>query len=215
MNNSERVNSHERIKSPKRVKRSILLFVFSALLVGLTLGIVSTGLAFKWVAESNSVKNGAWFHNPYVGSDEASGYTRALVSLVGFLGMTRQETVYFVARSDDEKNALSGSCTYSVKGFFTSDQARWWSITAYNAMTTKLLPNAQRRYSFNGDNVTLNDDGSFTLLLSSQAQLHPNWIPLEAGTAFDLTLRMYNPSQTVREGPHEIALPQIRKEACL
>ena len=204
-----------------KLKGHTLWFVLLALLLGIGLGVLSLGLALKSVTESSSIQNGAWLHNPYVGSDKASGYTRALVSVIGFLGMTREESIYFLARSDDEGASLSGACTYTVNGFFSADQARWWSITAYNAITSKLLANDQKRYSFNGDNITLNDDGSFTVFLSSQApdgpnqKQHLNWIPLQQGTPFDLTLRMYNPSQTVRDNPHSIVLPRISKEGCL
>lgn len=218
MPHSIKTTSQKQKINRTKLKGGALWFVLLALLLGIGLGVLSLGLALKSATESSSIHNGAWVHNPYVGSDKASGYTRALVSVIGFLGMTREESIYFLARSDDEGASLSGACTYTVTGFFSADQARWWSITAYNAISSKLLANDLKRYSFNGDNIALNENGSFTVFLSAQApetQQHVNWIPLKEGTPFDLLLRLYNPSETVRDNPNNLVLPRITKEGCL
>ena len=41
-----------------------------------------------------------------------------------------------------------------------------------------------------------------------------NWLPVKAGEAFDLTLRLYNPETEVYAEPEGIALPAITREAC-
>jgi hypothetical protein len=197
----------------RKQKGASAIFVLSALLVGTVLGVTSVGMAIKNIVEGSSIKNGAWHHNPYVGSEEASGYTRAAVALIGFLGMKREESIYFVARADDEGQGLVGNCSYRVEGAFNGEQARWWSITAYNAITSKLIPNDQKRYSFNGDNLALNEDGGFTLLLSAEEQ-EGNWIPIGQADVFDLTLRLYNTPESVRDNVEALALPTVTKEGC-
>lgn len=189
------------------------IYVLSALLLGLVLGVVSVGMAIKSVVEDSSIKNGVWLHNPYVGSEEASGYTRAAVAMIGFLGMKREESIYFIARTDDEGDVLSGTCSYVVQGKFTEEQARWWSITAYDALSSKLIENNQKRYSFNGDNIELNEDGSFTLIVSHVEQAG-NWIPVLADKQFDLTLRLYNAPEEVRNHVETLSLPTVFKEGC-
>lgn len=201
------------LKQIYKQKGASAIYILSALLVGLLLGVVSVGFAIKTVVEDSSIKNGAWLHNPYVGSEEASGYTRAAVAMIGFLGMKREESIYFIARNDDEGNALSGTCSYIVKGKFTKDEARWWSLTAYDAMTSKLIENNQNRYSYNGDDVQLNDDGSFTIVVSHIEQ-GGNWIPVQADKHFDLTLRLYNAPENVRDHVETLSLPTITREGC-
>ena len=197
----------------KESKGMSFISILSALVLGLVIGVLSMAYALKSVTENTSVHNGAWFHNPLVGSNEASGYTRATISIIGFLGMTKEETIYFVARNDDKTETLNGSCTYKVEGRFESADARWWSITAYDAISSKLIPNDSYKYSFSGDTVQLNEDGSFIIIVSPNEQSH-NWIPVQAGKQFDLTLRMYNPSENARINAETISLPTITKEAC-
>jgi hypothetical protein len=189
------------------------IFIITALFVGLLIGVISVGLTLKTVTENTSIKNGAWFHNPLVGSNEATGYLRATVSIIGFLGMSKKESIYFIAREDDNNETLSGSCTYKVEGKFSSKNARWWSITAYDAYTSKLIPNDAYQYSYSGDTVQLHENGSFTLKISPSEQAH-NWIPVLPNKPFDLTLRLYNPSEKVRSNPESVSLPTITKEAC-
>lgn len=197
----------------RKMKGMTFISIISALVLGLVLGVFSMGYALKWVTENTSIQNGAWFHNPLVGSDEASGYTRATISIIGFLGMTKEESIYFVARNDDSHETLAGSCTYKVEGQIKNADARWWSITAYDAITSKLIPNDLYRYSFSGDTVQVNKDGSFTLWVSPNEQAL-NWIPVQENKQFDLTLRMYNPSENASSNAETISLPTITKEAC-
>ena len=200
-------------KTLQKQKGASAFYILSALVVGLLVGVVSVGIAIKWVVEDVSIKNGAWLHNPYVGSSEASGYTRAAVSMIGFLGMQKRESIYFLAREDDEGNALDGSCTYKVEGFFKPTQARWWSITAYNAFTSKLIPNDQNRYSYNNENVVPNKKKTFTIMVSPNEH-EGNWIPVQKDMAFDLTLRLYNAPRMLRENVEYLSLPTITKEGC-
>ncbi|MEM9255272.1 MAG: DUF1214 domain-containing protein [Pseudomonadota bacterium] len=167
----------------------------------------------QFVMERTSIKNGAWQHNPYVGSDEANGYSRAAIALIGFLGMTREESIYFVARTDDEGHPLTGECTYRVEGSFAQNEARWWSITVYNTKNSKLIENEHDRYSFSGDTLPQHEDGSFAFRVSAAGN-SGYWIPVQRDSDFDLTLRMYEPSPRAMHNPHEIRLPSITKEVC-
>ncbi len=191
-----------------------LVISLSAILLGFALGLASVALVLNLVMTQTSIKNGVWNHNVYVGSSEASGYTRAAISIIGFLGMTRDESIYFIAREDGNGELLTGECTYRVDGKFDAEDARWWSITVYNTVTSKLIENNKNRYSFNGDNIELNEDGSFSFRVSAQEQTG-NWIPIQVDSLFDLTLRMYNPSETFKNNTATMPLPTLTKEACL
>jgi len=189
------------------------LFFFSATLLGVVIGIKSAITLLKSEINSTAIKNDVWTYNPYVGSDEANGLTRAAVAVIGFLGMTKDESMYFIAKTDSNNQILSGQCTYTVSGVISKKDARWWSITLYNAETDKLIANNDNRYSFSGDTIELNPGGRFTLTVSPDEQ-QGNWLPVQENVEFDLTLRLYNPNIAIVESPHSYELPTVVRESC-
>ncbi len=189
------------------------LFFFSATLLGVVIGIKSAITLLKNEINSTAIKNDVWLYNPYVGSDEANGLTRAAVAVIGFLGMTKEESMYFIAKTDSNNQILSGQCTYTVSGVISKKDARWWSITLYNAETDKLIANNDNRYSFSGDTIELNPGGRFTLTVSPDEQ-QGNWLPVQENVEFDLTLRLYNPNIAIVESPHSYELPTVVRESC-
>ena len=189
------------------------LFFSSAAFLGLIIGIKSAIALLKYEINAASIKNDVWLYNPYVGSDEASGLTRAAVAVIGFLGMTKEESLYFIAKTDSHNQILSGQCNYTVSGVISNKDARWWSITLYNAETDKLIANSENRYSFSGDTIELSPDGRFTFTVSPDEQ-QGNWLPVQENVEFDLTLRLYNPNKAIVESPNSYELPTVVRESC-
>ncbi len=187
-----------------------LLYGLIALVVGAILGIGSAFIAIEGSIASLSVNNGPWFTNLAIGSEQASPHLRAAIALHGLLALSQSETIYFTALNDSAGNPLDGNCTYVVKG--KAPDARWWSITVYGA-DDFLIPNDLNRYSYNMNNITFDSNGVFTIYVSKNQQPGA-WLPLGNETKFSLSLRMYNPSQSVRDHPDKIELPTITKEGC-
>lgn len=182
----------------------------AVLAISLIFGIGTAVLGLKWGAESASIKNGAWYTNPSVGSQTAGMYTRAMVAITGLFALDKSEAVYYTALTDDEDEYLSTDCIYSIEG--KDLDARWWSLTIYGD-DHFLVPNKENRYSYNLVNLAREPGNSYKIYLSSQRKTG-NWIPIGDSGNFSITLRIYNPAKSVYENPSKIELPKITKEEC-
>lgn len=181
-----------------------------ALVVGTVLGVASAGIAIEGVIFSTAINNGPWMTNLSIGSEQASPYVRAAIALHGLLALRQSETIYYTAFKDSTGNPLDGNCTYKVQG--KAPDARWWSITPYGA-DDYLIPNDLKRFSYNMNNVTYDSSGIYTIYVSRDQQSGA-WLPLGNQVEFSLSLRLYNPGQSVRDNPDKIELPIIIKENC-
>ena len=85
------------------------------------------------------------------------------------------------------------------------------SITLYGN-DHYLIDNPSNRYSVGQTNVVRNADGTFVIRLSTVSE-QGNWIATSP-EGFDVTLRLYNPGETVKANPATAPLPSIVKEAC-
>jgi hypothetical protein len=186
----------------------IVLGVLVALILGTAIGASSAMLANESVTRMRDIQNGAWRTNLAVGSNQADIYTRAWVAIHGLFALTQHETIYYQAYFDDSGQLLSGDSTYRIEG--KAPDARWWSITAYGA-DDFLIPNALNRYSYSGNSVTCDQDGKFTIYLS-KTQRQGDWLPLGDQKTFNLSLRLYNPGETIRNNPASVELPHVIKE---
>ena len=179
---------------------------------GIVLAGLLLGAVWAWWAITQSVTpslhNGAWRVNPLVGSAEAGLYSRAQAVAAGPLALNQSEALYFVATTDDQGQPLLCNRQYQLQGG-TLD-ARWWSVTAYDA-SGFLIPNGQNRYSYASTHLERGADGGFMIHLSRFPQ-PGNWIPTGDGTTFFLALRLYNPAPSVRAHLTTVALPHIQPQ---
>ena len=188
-----------------------MLKSFAALIIAVLLG-VGSALALIYHPPMNSgVKNGAWTTNLNVGSANAGMYLRAVIARVALFALNKTETIYYSADRDDAGERLRSGCDYRIEG--RSIPSRWWSITLYGA-DNFLVPNQQRRYSYNMKNLAREPDGSYKIFISRTAK-EGNWIPSgDRDQQITLSLRCYNPEPIVYEKPDAIELPKIIREAC-
>jgi hypothetical protein len=186
----------------------IVLGILVALVLGSGIGVGSAVLAYDRIASLRSINNGAWQTSLAAGSEEASLYLRASISEHGLLALNQSETIYYSATKDDAGNELNGNYTYKIEG--KSPDARWWSITAYSA-DDFLIPNELNRYAYSGNSVAYDKDSKFTIYLSKTQQAG-NWLPLGNQKKFALSLRLYNPGESVRKDPAKVDLPHITRE---
>jgi hypothetical protein len=132
------------------------------------------------------------------------------VARKGLLALAPEETLYYTARRDSEGRALDGNCRYRLDGW--DPGARWWSLSAYGA-DNYLIANAQDRYSISQSTIVRRADHSWSIVVGPDP-VAGNWLPVAAGEAFDLTIRLYNPETEVYAEPDGIALPAITREGC-
>jgi hypothetical protein len=179
-----------------------------ALAIVLGLGSAYVGI-FMLRGGDAQVRNGPWQTNMLTGGATADPYLRTFVALTGLLALNKSETIYYEANHDSAGDALDGKCSYRIDG--KDPDARWWSITVYGT-DHFLLPNPGKRYSVSKTNIVRGADGAFSVRLSTTPD-EGNWIATSEN-GFELTLRLYNPGNSVRERPDAVPLPSITKEAC-
>jgi hypothetical protein len=192
----------------KRPLKTILV-VLAILVLGAGIGIGSAALGIYSVYRVGSISNGAWTTSLATGSEKADPYSRALVAAFGLLALNPSEVMYFSADKDSSGMPLNADCTYRVEG--KAPDARWWSITVYGA-DGYLIPNAER-YSYSLTELTPDANGVYTVYLS-KTRHSGAWLSLGKEKTFYLSLRLYNPGQSVRSNPGTVELPRIIKEGC-
>lgn len=178
------------------------------LVLGGAIGYGSAVWARDFVFETGALKNGPWYTNLTIGSEEAGIYTRAAIAKHGLLALAKSETLYYSAYTDDDGQPLLTSCDYRIEG--RDLDARWWSITAYGE-DDFLIPNDQNRYAYGGNEVTYDADGRYTIYLSATPK-EGCWLPTGNQDKFSLTLRVYNPGPDFCNNPGTVELPHIIKE---
>lgn len=186
------------------------LRLVAAIVVAVALGLGSAYLAVQGAVPAGSVvKNGPWSANLAAGGTNADNYTRTAVAIAGLLALNKDETIYYGTTSDSAGEPFDPKCAYRIEG--RDPDARWWSITAYGT-DHFLIDHPSKRYAVSKTNVVHSPDGSFVIRVSTTQEAQ-NWIAASPD-GFQLTLRLYNPGQTVRDDPAGVALPSITKEAC-
>jgi hypothetical protein len=168
----------------------------------------------------DAVSNGNWHTNTNIGSKEAGVMLRATVAIGGLLASNRDDSIYYALTSIDGKH-LSLNCQYKIEG--NDYDANWWSITAYG-WDFYLIPNSERRYSFNNENLVRDDDGNWQIYVSAH-QTPGNWLPIgTSGSAgddkakqhdFDLLFRLYTPGDEYLTAPESAPLPKVSMEGCV
>ncbi len=166
-----------------------------------------------------SVANGNWVTNVSTGSADAGVMLKATIAIGGLLASTRENSMYYRLNSVAGES-LRLNCRYRIAG--DDYDADWWSITAYG-WDNYLIPNKQKRYSFNNENIVRREDGSWVITIASEQQAG-NWLPVGPSGAptwrklpdydFDLLLRLYTPGRSYLEQPQSAALPTVTVEGC-
>lgn len=184
--------------------------IIIAFLVALFLGVSSALWSLKYVSGNMSIKNGVWTANLASGSSDAGMYTRATVAIAALFALNKTETIYYIASGDNSGKTFRSDCDYLIEG--KDLDTRWWSITAYGP-DFFLIPNEHERYSCNANNVVRDKDDSFKIHVSS-GEKEGNWIHSGDRDGFYLTLRLYNPSESIYGNPGRVELPSITMREC-
>jgi hypothetical protein len=181
-------------------------FCLSALVVG-----VGSAWCVVRCGGGGTVDAGAWKSTVLAGSVHADPYTRARVALGGLLALGPEETVYYVASTDEVGKPLSAHCHYRITG--PAPSARWWSVTAY-AEDRFLFADPQHRYSINNASPGL-PPGQVTLVTGPAPLGTGPWLPTSGEGGLLLVLRLYQPGPAVRLNASALVPLRIQLEgAC-
>ncbi|NBW44910.1 MAG: DUF1214 domain-containing protein [Betaproteobacteria bacterium] len=181
-------------------------------LLGVFLGVGTAWWAIrKGGAAQSLVKVGPWETSLLAGSPTADPYTRARVAVVGLLALGRQETLYYVARTDSSGQALRSRCQYRIDGL--APPTRWWSLTAY-ADDHFLFEAPQDRFSLNGAVAQLDPRGEFHVMtgpVANPSSAALAWLPTPGDRGLELTLRLYHPLPALQQDPRGLIAPTIER----
>lgn len=159
------------------------------------------------VSNPDELRLGAWRINTLAGSSAANSLTRARIAIQALLAMHRKETIYFFASEDDRGQPLDPSQDWEIAG--RGFDCRWWSFTLYD-QDFRLIDTPSQRYSVHSDNVVPEPDGSYRIVLSRH-EAHANWLACGDARKLIVTLRLYNPSQSILDDVTSVKLPVIRR----
>lgn len=182
-----------------------------ALILGLILGPASAlYFAGLWPGmkplDFGDIEIDGWRSDFAIGSKAADPYTRARVARHGLLGLAKSEAVYFTHTLDSDGRAFTNTCDYRISG--GAMPADWWSITLYNG-ESYLPDNTDGALSIDATQLAAGD-GSWEAIVSAQRpEEGTTWISSKAAGNFDLTLRLYVPSDELLETPETTLRPPV------
>ena len=148
-----------------------------------------------------SIKNGNWKVNPNM--DLKDSYQRAYISRIGVFALDDKEALYFLSSKDNDGNPLTSDFDYQIIG--TPPKGRYWSYTLYGE-DYFLVKNDANIYTINKENLTKDKP-----ILVSSSKKDINWLPSGNETKFHITLRVYNPDESVYKNLESLELPIIKK----
>ncbi|MEP1420697.1 MAG: DUF1214 domain-containing protein [Erythrobacter sp.] len=188
-----------------------------ALIIGLIAGPASAlYMAGLWPGTNplnfGDIEIDGWRSDFAIGSEAADPYTRARVARHGLLGLAKSEAVYFTRTTDSDGEPLREACDYRITG--GPMPADWWSITLYNGES--FLPdNTDAALSVDATQVDV-DDGPWKAIASPNRPVDGTaWISSKAAKTFDLTLRLYVPSDALLDAPKDtLTPPRVERMSC-
>jgi hypothetical protein len=189
----------------------MLAALAAALTMGLGLGAWSAFAYINGDVGALKLRNGQWTTDPAIGSMDAGAYTRAAIAQRGLLALAKEETVYFFTDRDSQGRRFTPNCYYRFKG--NALPARWWSYTLY-AEDDFLPGNGESAFSVSASTVSWKVDGTYYIDVGTVRQSASNWLSSRDAGAFSLTVRMYNPDQSVIEDPSTVSLPSVERLNC-
>ena len=158
-----------------------------------------------------------WIVIPENFADYGTDYkTRAGIALIGLGGIWRQDVVYPTAFMDGDGKPLDGANRYVLH--FDEGQTppanATWSVSMYDPQGY-YVPNAIDRYNVAPwMPLAYNADGSLDIYIQAASpgeEKESNWLPAPASGPFNLTVRIYWPTDAVLDGTYK--LPPVRTAA--
>ena len=113
-----------------------------------------------------------------------------------------------IPHTDSEGNVLDPKSDYIISG--KKLDAKYWSITAYDE-NGFLIKNPINKYSYNLEDVKYEADSTSYKINLSGTEKKENWLPINNVQKASLIIRLYLPSEKLRENLTVETLPAIQK----
>lgn len=186
------------------------LVTAGVLIAGLVAGAASGWYTLQHGMVQGEVYSG-WSGSKVTGSVDADPWTRARVAVSGLLALNKSQAIYFSRNTDDSGARLREDCRYQVSG--GALPARWWSITVYAA--DNYLPlNDDDALSFDQTEAQPDSKADWTGILSPKRPEGQPWASTRKAGNYDITLRLYQPSQQAQQDYRSIPMPKVTRLDC-
>ncbi len=177
---------------------------------GLERAIAAGGALVRAAGQRTRDAQNGWISPRAVGRYGFDYLARAVVVLNGY-GNLPEESLYAAALLDRAGKLLTGGARYRLrfeKGALPPVSA-FWSLSAYDVRSFKLVENPIQRYSLGNltPGLRYGADGSLTIALQSDEPSQPdvNWLPTPRGPLpFIAVMRMYEPGEAALSGAYQL-----------
>ena len=200
----------------------LAVLILAAAVLGLVGGLGSaltlSGLVSDRIRLGEIVEIDGWRSNWSIGTEAVDPYTKAWIARFGLFALRREEAVYFYTTVDAAGQPLDEECVYALD--VDEQPGSWWSVTVYDG-EGYLPKNADGRLSF--DATKAEELQSRRVVLSAEmpeagaetGEDNGYWISTRNAGAFDVTLRVYQPTPLAIENPAQaFVLPPIERLSC-
>ena len=200
----------------------LAVLILAAAVLGLVGGLGSaltlSGLVSDRIRLGEIVEIDGWRSNWSIGTEAVDPYTKAWIARFGLFALRREEAVYFYTTLDAAGQPLDEECVYALD--VDEQPGSWWSVTVYDG-EGYLPKNADARLSF--DATKAEELQSRRVVLSAEmpeagaetGEDNGYWISTRNAGAFDVTLRVYQPTPVAIENPAQaFVLPPIERLSC-
>lgn len=185
------------------------LLMICVIAAGVGLGL--TALAMRHPPALDIIQDGAWVAIAKEGAPEVDAYALAALAHRGEVPHSIADGLTFRARTDDDGNELTGSCTYMIAG--PLPPVRLWSLGVYDPAGNR-FPNAAERFGYTNVDAMRDAEGAVQISVSADAR-PGDWLPVSGSSAFILVLRLYDTTAAAIAGGRAAPeLPAIRRVGC-
>jgi hypothetical protein len=167
-----------------------------------------------WVGPYNMKTVNGWLNMLDVGAYGTDYQTRAFIAYAGLGALSKEDALYPSAFVDADGVALDGASNYVMhfeKDGLPPSNVGVWSISQYRE--NFYVKNELDRYGIlSSMPLKHNPDGSLDIYLqpkSPGADKESNWLPNPPSGSFNVSVRVYQPKQSIIDGSYN--LPPIQK----
>ena len=186
--------------------------------IGLAVALIVLAIVFGSAVGVYNIKSGKSDSQRIIGNwqtvdkdkdlNSADLLTIAQVAVYGPYALTKKEVIYLSTNTDSDGNTLDPKADYIISG--KKVDAKYWSITAYNE-NGFLIKNPINKYSYNLEDVKYEADNTSYKINLSGTEKKDNWLPVSNAEKVSLIIRLYLPSEKLRDNLTVETLPTIQK----
>jgi hypothetical protein len=186
--------------------------------IGLAVALIILAIVFGSAVGVYNIKSGKSDSQRIIGNwqtvdkdkdlNSADLLTIAQVAVYGPYALTKKEVIYLSTNTDSDGNTIDPKADYVISG--KKLDAKYWSITAYDE-NGFLIKNPINIYSYNLETVKYEADSTSYKINLSGSEKKENWLPVNNVSKASLIIRLYLPSDQLRDNLTVEALPTIQK----